>query len=45
MALLDTMQQALEPYFDLDFLDPLSAPRKKRTEIIIQPILQNCSHP
>ena len=30
MALLDTMQQALEPYFDLDFLDPLSAPRKKK---------------
>ena len=30
MALSDTMQQALEPYFDLDFLDPLSAPRKKK---------------
>lgn len=30
MALSDTMRQALEPYFDLDFLDPLSAPRKKK---------------
>ena len=30
MALSDTTWQALEPYFDLDFLDPLSTPRKKK---------------
>lgn len=30
MALSQTMQKALQPYIDLDFLDELSAPRQKK---------------
>ena len=30
MALSHTMQKALQPYIDLDFLDELSAPRQKK---------------